>query len=480
MSRKAKKSIEELLNDIIIPKEKQPNVISSNWKWVKLGDVIDLISGRDISVKQCNSNGKGIPYIMGASNIVNDKLVIERWIEKPTVLGKKGDILISVKGTVGKLIIQEVESVHLSRQIMALRTKKNIDNKYLFYYMHTYVNKLIEASKGVIPGISRVDILEAPFPLAPIKEQKRIVGRVERLLNKIDEANQLIVGVKDSFKLRQSSLLDKAFSGELTESWRNNKTDIGLKSRFKQDFSQAFNEVPYNLPEGWKWVTINDIAEVKGGKRLPKGESLVKENTGLPYIKAGNLKNGTVILVDLEFLLPGTQEKIKKYTVSAGDVYITIVGANIGDCGIIPKDLDGANLTENAAKIYKLKDCNNEYLSYWLSSPHGQKIIKSKISSAAQGKLALSRIKTILVPLPSIEEQVNIINIVKSFISKEKQVEKIIPNSGYIDKLKQSILSKAFRGELGTNNPTKESAIEILKELLINITNEQSRHHRLD
>ncbi len=193
---------------------------------------------------------------------------------------------------------------------------------------------------------------------------------------------------------------------------------------------------------------------MKGGKRLLKGESLVDENTGYPYIKAGNLKNGTVILSEIQFIPKHIQPLIKNYTVVSGDVYITIVGACIGDAGIIPTELDGANLTENAAKICNLFGVNNEYLALWLRSSLCQEIIKSKILSAAQGKLAITRIKTLPIPLPPIHEQIAIINILQDLINFPARVTKYqMDIKSKLERLNQSILSKAFRGELVSQDP---------------------------
>ena len=192
---------------------------------------------------------------------------------------------------------------------------------------------------------------------------------------------------------------------------------------------------------------------------------LVNENTGHPYIKAGNLKNGTVAFNDLQYLKPQVYEKIKKYIVKENDVYITIVGACIGDVGIIPKEVNGANLTENAAKITNLK-CNAKFLSIQLSISSVQKQIKGKIASATLGKLSLQNIKNIQIKMPTIEEQQEIVNILDKLLAKYNKIKNLEQQLEKIELLKKAILAKAFRGELGTNNPDEESAENLLKEIL--------------
>ena len=219
--------------------------------------------------------------------------------------------------------------------------------------------------------------------------------------------------------------------------------------------------------ESWEVKTINDVGDVKGGKRIPKGMELTYENTGHPYLKAGNLKQGTVINSDMMYVTDEVLQYIKNYTVSVGDVYITNVGACIGDCGIIPQQYDGANLTENAVKITNLR-CNNKWLAYYLSANSVQENIKSMIASATLGKLSIANIKKIELNIPVfLDEQTEIVRILDDLLAKEQQVKEAAQGVlEQIDLIKKSILARAFRGELGTNDQTEENAVELLKQVL--------------
>ncbi|WAA12622.1 restriction endonuclease subunit S [Fervidibacillus halotolerans] len=145
-----------------------------------LKEVIELISGRDLKKSQYNSECKGIPYIIGASNIKDGNLVVERWTEQPTVIGKKGDVILSVKGTVGLHCILQEEEAHLSRQVMALRVKDGFLNEYIRYFLAFYIEKLKLKAKGMIPGITREDILLAEIPNFSIDTQKKIVNVLKK------------------------------------------------------------------------------------------------------------------------------------------------------------------------------------------------------------------------------------------------------------------------------------------------------------
>jgi type I restriction enzyme S subunit len=222
----------------------------------------------------------------------------------------------------------------------------------------------------------------------------------------------------------------------------------------------------FDIPENWIWTCISTIADVKGGKRLPKGAKLVKEDTGFPYIKAGQLKKGSISAEAQEYLTPDIQKIIKRYIVNSGDVYITIVGACIGDSGIIPHEYDKANLTENAAKLCNLKNVLDKYLAFWLRSPAAQNLIDLSVKSGAQGKLALMRIKEIPVPLPSIQEQTEIVRRVEELFAYADRIEaRYHAARARIDKLTPAILAKAFRGELVPQNPDDEPASVLLERI---------------
>ena len=156
--------------------------IPNNWEWVRLGCVINLTSGQDLESSKYNSIQKGIPYITGASNIENEKILINRWTENPKTFAYKGNLLLTCKGTVGTMAFLKEIKVHIARQIMAINTYKSVDLNYLKIYMESYINKLRSVAKSMIPGISRENVLNILFPLPPYNEQQRIVTKVEGLL----------------------------------------------------------------------------------------------------------------------------------------------------------------------------------------------------------------------------------------------------------------------------------------------------------
>lgn len=194
---------------------KKNNINEKNFfNKVKLKNVIKLISGRDVSVSLCNDKSIGIPYILGASNIKDNKFFIERWIENPVVVSEKNDILLSVKGTIGKLYLQKEEKINISRQIMALRVLNDLNTHYLYYFLLRECERLKFEGNGLIPGISRKDILDLNILLPTLEEQQEIVNILDKLLAKYNKIKNLEQQL-EKIELLKKAILAKAFRGEL-------------------------------------------------------------------------------------------------------------------------------------------------------------------------------------------------------------------------------------------------------------------------
>ncbi|KKH28264.1 restriction endonuclease subunit S [Methanosarcina mazei] len=337
-------------------------------------------------------------------------------------------------------------------------------------------------SSGVqLPRINFQKLSSYTVPLPPLSEQHRIVSAIEALFARLDATNEKLDRVQEILKKFRESVLAAACEGRLTEVWREENQGIEFKVDILDSIdlgSSVDSEViidEFNLPDTWKWTTVDSIGHVKGGKRLQKGSNLVNYDTSYPYLRAGNLKNGTVE-GEILYLQQNDYNQISKYTISSSDVYITIVGACIGDSGIVPEEYDGANLTENAAKVCDLHGVFNQYLALVFRSKIIQDQIQNKIFSASQGKLALIRIRKLLIPLPTLPEQQEIVRRVDALFAFADSIEaKVTVAREKTEKLKQSILAKAFSGELveieaeiarreGRDYESAEVLIERIKE----------------
>ena len=166
-----------------ITEDEIPFDIPENWKWVRLGEIIELLSGQDFSPDKYNDMNKGIPYITGASNISDKGVIINRWTNEPRCIANDGDVILVCKGSgYGKTVICDVDEAHVARQIMVIKKSDFLNMKYLKFFLNA-IHYLIKSwGQGVIPGIDRNNVLNALFPLPPLAEQKRIVEKIEELL----------------------------------------------------------------------------------------------------------------------------------------------------------------------------------------------------------------------------------------------------------------------------------------------------------
>ena len=164
-----------------------PFDIPDSWEWTRLGNVINLTSGQDLTPDMYNVKQKGIPYITGASNIEDGKIIINRWTDKGRAFAYRGDLLLTCKGTVGTMAFLTEEKAHIARQIMGISTYKQINIDYVKIFLESYINILKAKAKSMIPGISRDDVLNILFPSPPLSEQQRIVDKVNQLIPQISK-----------------------------------------------------------------------------------------------------------------------------------------------------------------------------------------------------------------------------------------------------------------------------------------------------
>lgn len=416
--------------------------LPKGWTIAKLGELVITEKGKKPKrVSKDKTEEYSIPYV----NIkAFEKNIIDEYTDGAgCVLCEEDDFLMvwdgSRSGYVGKAIKGALGST-------LVKIKLPLVNQNLtYYFLKSKFVEINSRAKGV--GIPHVDpnlLWNYDFPLAPLNEQKRILAKLEQLLTDLDKGIEYLETTKQQLKVYRQAVLKWAFEGKLTN------TDVK----------------DGKLPSTWSIKSIKELGKVKGGKRLPTKHKYSENKTEFMYIMAGNLKNGTVTNTPT-YIKKETFEALKNYRVTGGEVYITIVGACIGDAGIIPDNLGNAILTENAAKIIELNSITNKYLAYYINSGDCQKQIDSNILSATLGKLALTRIATIQIPTPgNVSEQNKIVQEIESRLSVCDKIEETIESSlQQAEALRLSIINKAFEGKLVPQDPNDEPAEKLLERI---------------
>ena len=337
--------------------EEIPFEIPKGWEWSKLSNVIELLSGQDFIPEKYNSSNQGIPYITGASNIVNGNLVINRWTETPTVIGKLGDLLIVCKGSgVGKMYICNVDKIHIARQIQIIRNFSNaISLSYVKSVVEANLQTIISNAQGVIPGISREHILNLLIPLPPTNEQYEIDKKLQEILPVIDRyaksqetLDKLNVELLGNLK---KSILQEAVQGRLVQQIAEEGTGEELLEQIKLEKQQLIKEgklkkstltdsVIYKGDDNKYYERINaQTVEIELPFEYPNIWSVLRLKDICQLID-GEKRNGKGICLDAKYLRGKSSATIveKGKFVYAGDNIILVDGENSGEVFTVPQD----------------------------------------------------------------------------------------------------------------------------------------------
>ena len=446
--KKTALTIEERLQQALVPAEEQPYEVPENWVWVRLESVASWGSGGTPSRKHEEYYNGDILWIKtgelnnGWIYDTEEKITDEGLKKSSAKLFPPYSVLIAMYGaTIGKVAILGVPAT--TNQACACAVcNQSLLYMYLFYYCISQKNVFIEKGKGgAQPNISQIILKQHPIPLPPLSEQQRIVERIEELFAKLDEAKERLQEVADSFAVRKAAILHKAFTGELTKQWRWE------------------NGVSY---ESWEEKKGEDFFEyVTSGSR---GWAKYYSDKGSIFIRMGNLNHGTIELdfsdiqyVELPDQVEGQRSKLQK-----NDILISIT-ADVGMIALVREDMD-AYINQHVALARPKNDLYAEFLAWYFVSDDGLQQMQNKQRGATKIGLGLQDIRSIILKIPTLPEQHEIVRLIDDLLARERAAQQAAEQAlASIDLMKKSILARAFRGELGTN---KASAQELLQQVL--------------
>ena len=453
MARAAKKetvlTAEEKLAQALVPEAEQPYLVPENWCWVPVGrinqynsEILDPSKHPEetFELYSVPSSAEDYPEIVSGLEIGSSKQGVE-----------KGDVLLcKINPRINRvwIVSQHTDNTLLASSEWIVIRNYSVNPDYLMYcfsspYFRDYMLSNVSGVGGSLMRAQPKHVQNYPVPIPPLAEQQRIVDRIKSLFAKLDEAKEKAQAVVDGFEDRKAAILHKAFTGELTAEWRE-RHDL--------------------LHSEWRKKRLDEFAEIVSGFAFSSSD--FKETNCVPCIKITNVGVGEFNGNDFEYLPAEYISKYERFNVKRNDILISLTRSYIASglkvC-IYPDD-EIALLNQRVALI---RDCNIKYAFYYLTSESVLNYVKEKSKTTNQPNLSIKDLCSLTIPVPSKHEQLEIAALLDSLLDREKQAkeaaEQVIDQ---IDTMKKSILARAFRGELGTNDPADESAAELLKRVL--------------
>lgn len=436
-------TLEEKLKQALVPEEEWPYEVPGNWCWVKLGYVCNIENGYAFK-SDFFSNESGFPVVR-ISNIVDNEINLEKCVYSTEAdisdrfIVQYGDLLIAMSGaTTGKNGLYLLnQTAYLNQRVGNIKIMNHelLYEEYRNYYIR-YIeqNILNSAYGGAQPNISSEKLGALQIPLPPVQEQQRITNYIKELFYKLDEIKEKVQCVLESSEDRKAAIFQKAFSGELTKQWRE-KNGIGKES--------------------WKKLKFYEVAQIKSNLVEPK------EYMEYPHIAPDNIEKRSGKLLQYNTI---AEDKVfsSKHRFFSGQILYSKIRPYLSKVVLV--DFEGLC----SADMYPIEAKENvKYLWYYMLSDDFLEQASSAGSRTVLPKINQKELSNLDVCIPSEMEQDEIVKILdKSFPLQESTKRKCERVVTQLDVLKKSILSRAFRGELGTNNPDEESAIELLKTIL--------------
>ena len=422
-----------------------PFEVPEGWAWCRLSQIIILYSGQDLEPSRYNDNSIGIPYITGASNFEDGRIIINRWTDSPTTHATIDDLLLTCKGSgVGKMVWCNIENAHIARQIMALRCIDGLYKNYLEIVMLAFLSKIVSKANGLIPGLSRDVILNMTFPLPPFNEQTQIYHKSKEILSYTQQVDKETEKLIDIINITKSKILDLAIRGKLVpqnpndepasvllERIRAEKEELIKQGKIKRDKKETIifrgddnsyyeqcgkkiecidSEIVFDIPHKWSWVRLGELFQHNTGKALNSSNT---SGTKMQYITTSNMYWDRFELTHLKEMV-FTDSEVVKCTVKKGDLLVC-EGGDIGRSAIWCFDYP-MRIQNHIHRLrpYTTISVKFYYYIFFLYKQTG--LIGGK-GIGIQG-LSSNALHKLLFPLPPLSEQYRVVEAIETVFAQ--------------------------------------------------------------
>ena len=422
---------EERLQAALVPDWEWPYKLPENWCWVYAPHIFDIGYGKGLPTKQLSDTGYPVFGANGQIGFYSEYMY------------KEPQALMSCRGAYSGTMNKSLPYSYVTSNSLIISSPRGLMGTDCIYYLFSALNVSELISGTAQPQVTVQAFDGFPIPLSPLAEQQRIVDRIESLFTKLDEAKEKAQAVVDSFETSKAAILHKAFTGELTAKWRE---EHGVRM------------------ESWEKKSVGELCI-----SLKYGTAKKSDASGnVVVLRMGNLQQGEIDWSDLAY--SNDPDDIEKYKLFPGDVLFnrTNSASLVGKTAIYR----GEHPAIYAGYLIKLDYDHDkiigDYLNYALNTLDAKKYCNSvKTDGVNQSNINAKKIGAYSFNVPSIPEQEKIVAVIQRLLSKEQQSKaaaEIVLDQ--IELMKKSILARAFRGELGTNDPNEESAVELLRQVI--------------
>lgn len=482
-------SLEELLEQAIVKDEDRPYEVPGNWICFYFTSLIDIQGGTQPPKSQFTSEEKeGFVRLVQIRDFASDDYKVYIPAKNNLRYFSEEDILIARYGaSIGRICtgLSGACNVALAKTTFS---KRIFHNRFMYWLLNSeyFQNPLQFISRTAQAGFNKEDLGEIPMILPPLPEQQRIVDVIETLFEKLDHAKELAQNALDSFENRNSAILHKAFTGELTAKWREEngakiskdylciikdqrlKFARGLKEINEiTEIFDSFNILENSMPNGWlRLPTMMFCDKITCGKTPSDKLSISGE---IPFLKVYNIVDDKIdFKYKPQFIDMETHNgKLQSSRLLPNDVVMNIVGPPLRKIAIIPNDFEEWNMNQAIVRFRPVEYVSSKYLYYCLLYKETlEGVISETKGVVGQANISVSQSRNLRIPIPCKSEQKEIVRILDNILETEQKAKELYDIIEKIDLMKKAILARAFRGELGTNNPEEESALKLLKEVL--------------
>ena len=394
-----------------------PFAIPEKWKWLTIGEIIEKIIGGGTPSKACEEYWNGdIPWASvkdlkgDVLSITKDRITQSGLHNSSSNLIPKGTLIICVRMGLGKISINSID-VAINQDLKAIHIKDYlIDQKYFLYF---YKSLSIKGSGSTVRGITTKDLLEMLIPMPPLEEQHRIVEKIKKLFEQIDSAEKAYNELSGPLSERFRQLcLEKAIQGKLVPQLESEPA--------VEQIGKAPEDVPFTIPEKWKWVCLSNLGKLSTGT-TPKTSETGLYGGNFPFIKPGEISEKGDLLPPNQFLTEAGKEQAR--VVSAGAVLMVCIGT-IGKTAIANVALS-FNQQINAIdpKGYLIDPI---YLHSVFRSSWFQSHVKALASATTIKIVNKNKWGSSYIPLPPLDEQHRIIEKLNELLGTVGQLENTV------------------------------------------------------